>query len=89
MPALGQSGLLTRATRADMRYDETRGRGVVFHMLSSIEALATVGVTAIADTAQRADDLYAYVNHVLARAGGKGLPRERPVPAHAALGTWG
>ena len=73
----------------DLRFDHDRGRGVVFHMLSSIDALATVGVTAIADTPHAADDLYARVRTVLARAGAKRAKRDRPMPVHAALGTQG
>jgi hypothetical protein len=62
---LGHAGLLARARRQDLRFDHTRGRGVIFHMLSSIEPLATVGVTAIADTPASADALYAHVRTVL------------------------
>ncbi len=62
---LGHAGLLARAGRDDLRFDHRRGRGAVFHMLSSIEPLATVGVTAIAESAVGADDLYAHVRAVL------------------------
>ncbi len=89
LQVLGQAGLLTRATREDLRFDHSRGRGVVFHMLSSVEPLATVGVMAIADAPQRADDLYARVPKVLARAGRKRALRNRPVHVRAALGTQG
>jgi hypothetical protein len=65
---LGQPALLARAMRKDVRFDHNRARGVVFHMLSSVEALATVGVTAIADTPHNADDLYARVHESLASA---------------------
>jgi hypothetical protein len=63
----GQPALLARGTRDDLRFDQTRGRGVVFHMLSCVEPLASVGVTAIADSAHGADDLYASVHTALAR----------------------
>jgi hypothetical protein len=81
LPMLGQAGVLARATRDDLRFDHDHGRGVVFHMLSSVDSLATVGVTAIADTPSRADRLYAHVRTVLARAGGKRAPRDGPWPA--------
>jgi hypothetical protein len=71
LQALGHAGLLARATRADLRFDHRRGRGVIFHMLSSIEPLATVGVTAIGESPASADDLYAHVRAVLNH------PRER------------
>ena len=56
-------------------------------MLSSIDSLATVGMTAIADAPHTADYLYAHVRTVLARAGGKRALRDGPVPVRAALGT--
>jgi hypothetical protein len=87
LQVLGQAGLLARATQADLRFDQSHGRGVVFHMLSAVEPLATVGVTAIADAPQKADDLYAYARTVLARAGGKRARQDRPVPIRAAFAT--
>jgi PGM1 C-terminal domain len=89
LPTLGEAGLLARAMRKDLRFDHNRGRGVVFHMLSSIDSLATVGVTAIADAPHRADQLYAHVRTALSCAGGKLAARRAPAPACAALGTWG
>jgi len=89
LQVLGLAGLLARATREDLRFDHNRGRGVVFHMLSSVEPLATVGVTAIADTPERADDLYTRAHKVLARASGNRAPRDRRVSVRAALGTQG
>jgi pheganomycin biosynthesis PGM1-like protein len=89
LPALGQAGLLARGTHEDLRFDQDRGRGVVFHMLSSIDSLATVGVTAIADAPDTADHLYAHAGRVLARAAGKRAVRDRPVPVRAALGAPG
>jgi PGM1 C-terminal domain len=84
-----QEGLLAQATREDLRFDHNRGRGVVFHMLSSVEPLASVGVMAIADDPQRADDLYDRVHKVLARADGKQALPPRPMPLRPALGTRG
>ena len=52
LQVLGHAGVLARAARQDLRFDHKHGRGVVFHMLSSIEPLATVGVTAIADSSE-------------------------------------
>jgi PGM1 C-terminal domain len=89
LPALGQAGLLARGTHEDLRFDQDRGRGVVFHMLSSIDSLATIGVTAIADAPDTADHLYAHVGRVLARAAGERAVRDRPVPIRAALGAPG
>jgi hypothetical protein len=69
MRTLGRAGLVARAMHHDLRFDHRRGRGVVFHMLSSIEPLATVGVTAIAETPASAEDLYTGVRAVLKHSG--------------------
>lgn len=89
LPMLGQPGLLARAMREDLRFDHNRDRGVVFHMLSSVEPLASVGVTAIADTARSADDLYARVHEALTRAGRNRARRDRLLPVRAAFGASG
>lgn len=83
----GRGGLLARATRAGLHFNHQTGRGVVFHMLSSVEPLATVGVTAIADAPQTADDLHARVHKVLARASRRRTLPARTVPVHAVLGS--
>jgi hypothetical protein len=87
LPTLGHARVLARAMWEDLRFDQNRGRGVVFHMLSSVEPLAAVGVTAIADTSPGADDLYARVRNALARAGSNHSLPGRRQPVHAALGT--
>jgi hypothetical protein len=80
LQVLGHAGLLARATKQDLRFDHKRGRGVIFHMLSSIEPLATVGVTAIADSSASADDLYMHVRAVLNRSADRpALHRRRRV----------
>lgn len=81
LQALGHAGLLARATRGDLRFDHKRGRGVVFHMLSSIEPLATVGVTAIAESPTNADDLYTHVRAVLNHPGQRRTLHQRPHPS--------
>jgi hypothetical protein len=89
LPELGRAGLLARARRDGMRFDHHHGRGVVFHMLSSVEPLATVGLTAIAETPDRANDLFAHVSATLAHASCEVAPRNRPVALRAALSTQG
>jgi hypothetical protein len=89
LQVLGQAGLLARARREDLRFDYSRGRGVVFHMLSSVEPLATVGLMAIADTPHKADDLYVHAHEVVAHAGRKRALADSTVSFRAALGTHG
>ncbi len=86
VPALDRS-LITRTTRAELRYDHTRRRGVVFYMLSSVEPLATVGMTAIADTPQKAEELHAHARTILARADHTSARRDHAMPVRAALST--
>jgi hypothetical protein len=86
---LGQAGLLARARGEDLRFDYSRGRGVVFHMLSSVEPLATVGLLAIADTPHEADELYVHAHEVVAHAGRKRAAADGAVSFRAALGTQG
>jgi hypothetical protein len=88
LQVLGHAGLLARAARQDLRFDRAQERGVIFHMLSSIEPLGTVGVTAIADSPETADDLYAHVRAVLSNPRDKHAFKERP-PIRPALDTPG
>ena len=54
---IGCDGVLSMARRGVLRFDTLRRRGVVFHMLSSLDELGRTGFTAIADTAEDADAL--------------------------------
>jgi hypothetical protein len=88
LAARGRADLLARAARDDLlRFDRQRGRGTVFHMLSSVEPLATVGVTAIGDSPEGADALYADVRSILTHGAGARGPRARASRVRAALGT--
>jgi hypothetical protein len=84
---LGRAGLLARATEHDLRFDQRQGRGAIFHMLSSIEPLETVGITAIAESAGDADALHEHARTVLAHAGGRRASRARAARLRAALDT--
>ena len=66
---LGRDGVLSHARRGALRFDALRRTGVVFHMLSSLDELGRTGFTAIADTAQDADELYDRVGHTLLSRG--------------------
>ena len=41
-----------------LRWDPVREEGVVFHMISALSAAGRVGMTAMGNSAQRADDIY-------------------------------
>jgi hypothetical protein len=44
--------------RTGMHFDQSRQRGVVFHMISAITECGRVGMTAIAETAEAAQEVY-------------------------------
>jgi hypothetical protein len=90
--ALGRDGLLRLARqRRDLRFDRLGRTGVVFHMLSSLDALGRTGATAIADTAPGAEALYREVEATLlaeaeaaAAAVAAAPPPRRPAAARLA-----
>jgi pheganomycin biosynthesis PGM1-like protein len=47
---LGRDGLLALLRSGRLGFDHVRQRGVVFHMLSSLDELGVVGLTAVGDT---------------------------------------
>ena len=56
-------------------------------MLSSIKPLATVGITAIADTPDKAEELFAHTRTTLAHADHTNRRQHHPTPIHATLNT--
>lgn len=61
----------------------------MFHMLASIDSLASFGITAIADSAESADALYAHARTALARAGDRRAFRARTPRLKTALDMQG
>ena len=55
---LGRDGLLAMLRSGRLGFDHVRRRGVVFHMLSALDELGVVGLTAIGDTPQGAQRCY-------------------------------
>lgn len=72
---LGRDGVLGLARRSELRFDPMRRTGTVFHMLSSVNDVGRTGFTAIADSADEADALYARVQQTLIAEGAR-----RPIP---------
>jgi hypothetical protein len=89
LPMLGHAGLIARSRQENLRFDHKQERGTLFHMLSSIEPLARVGITAIADSPDSADALYEHVSTVLACAGNRRVFRARALPGRVAFGATG
>ncbi len=46
------------ALRHGLHFDQTRLKGIVFHMMSALPECGRTGLTAVADSAKEADDLY-------------------------------
>ena len=77
---LGRDGLLRLAHRGELRFDPMRRTGTVFHMLSSLDEVGATGFTAIADSADEADALYAQVRQTLINEGARRPTRSRRPP---------
>ncbi|WP_270887783.1 peptide ligase PGM1-related protein [Pedococcus sp. 5OH_020] len=57
--------LFDLVARTGMHYDQSRGRGIVFHMISAITECGRVGMTAIAETADAAQAVYSAAERAL------------------------
>jgi hypothetical protein len=55
---LGVDDLFDLVARAGLHFDQSRQAGVVFHMISSITECGRVGMTAIGDTPDSAQDVF-------------------------------
>jgi hypothetical protein len=74
------SDLFDLVARTGMHYDQSRQRGVVFHMISAITECGRVGMTAIAETAAQAQEVYAEAEQaLLAEAAAAMAPRPLPL----------
>ncbi len=63
--ALTPEDLLDAALRHGIHFDQTRQTGVVFHMMSALPESGRVGLTAVGDSHEEADRLYARVLEML------------------------
>lgn len=71
--------LFDLVARAGMHYDQSRQRGVVFHMISAITECGQVGMTAIAESAAQAQEVYAEAEQAL-RAEAQAALAPQPLP---------
>src|SRR5262249_11924116 len=88
LQAPGHARVLARAAH-ELRFDHKRAQGTVLHMLSSVQPLRRVGVTAIADGPDSAEALYEQARAVLARGRGRQVLRAVVAPARLAIDTAG
>lgn len=63
--ALMLDDLFDIVARNGLQFDQSRQEGVVFHMLSSLTELGRIGLTAVANTPERAEALYRGAEAVL------------------------
>jgi hypothetical protein len=82
--ALGHNGVLDLARRDGLRFDPIRRVGSVFHMLSSVDELGRTGFTAIADSSDESDALFARVQEELLREADLRPPPLVPLPSPVA-----
>ena len=82
---LGVDDLFDLVARAGLHFDQSRQAGVVFHMISSITECGRVGMTAIGDTPDSAQDVFDRAESaLLAEARASLVPL--PVPLRGRLG---
>jgi hypothetical protein len=62
---LAPDDLFDIVVRRDLHFDQTRQAGVVFHMLSAIGEHGFLGLTAVGETHEAADEIYASAIEVL------------------------
>ena len=56
--ALAVDDLFDVVARNELHFDQTRQEGVVFHMISCLTESGRIGLTAVGDTADHADEIY-------------------------------
>jgi PGM1 C-terminal domain len=78
---LGHAGLLDLMKRRRLGFDRVRHSGVVFHMLSALEPLGRVGLTAVGDTPDEAERRYEHARVVMLLAAAAQAGRRIAAPA--------
>ena len=82
---LGVDDLFDLVARTGLHFDQSRQSGVVFHMISSITECGRVGMTAIGDTPDSAQDVFDRAESaLLAEAHASLVPH--PLPLRGRLG---
>jgi hypothetical protein len=63
--ALSRDDLFDIVARHRLQFDQSRQRGVVFHMISCITELGRIGLTAVGETREDAWEIYQDVERIL------------------------
>ena len=63
--ALSRGDLFDLIAREGLHFDQARQRGIVFHMISCLSEHGRVGLTAVGDTPEQAEDAYRRAEHML------------------------
>ena len=75
---LSLDDLFDVAVRHRMHFDQARQAGIVFHMMSGLSETGSVGLTAVGDSRDQADELFRRAERVLLEEADPG--REAPLP---------
>jgi hypothetical protein len=78
--AFTPEGLFDLVARRRLHFDQTRQTGVIFHMMSALAECGQMGLTAVGDSHDEADALYASAKAALDEEAAAAL-RPRPLPA--------
>jgi hypothetical protein len=77
--AFAPDDLFDIAVRHGLHFNQTRQTGVVFHMMAAVAETGRLGATAVGDSAEEADRMYARLQAVLDDEARQALePRELP-----------
>jgi hypothetical protein len=82
LKGLTREDLFDVIVRRDLHFDQARQRGVVFHMMSALTELGRIGLTAVGDSPEEAEQIYSEAERALLDEGRSALaPSKLPPPA--------
>ena len=73
LTGLTHNDLFDVIVRRDLHFDQARQRGVVFHMMSALTELGRIGLTAVGDTPDEAEETYREAEGALLEEGHRAL----------------
>jgi PGM1 C-terminal domain len=81
LKGLTREDLFDVIVRRDLHFDQARQRGVVFHMMSALTELGRIGLTAVGDSPEEAEQIYSEAERALLDEGRSALaPSKLPPP---------
>jgi hypothetical protein len=80
LKGLTHEDLFDVIVRRDLHFDQARQRGVVFHMMSALTELGQIGMTAVGDSPEEAEEIYHEAEAALLEEGSSALIPASLVP---------